>query len=139
MIRRNSNGYGRDSRWDDYDRRQYARYDDDNTVTERIIEVQTPASSSQVSAGSKFLSNGALISICFSVIATVCGFVFKLYDNVNTLDYKQQTIFEKLDEQKQSVLELKIQIKEAELGKQKLNEHISSIEETIMELYRRKK
>lgn len=138
MIRRNNNRY-----WSDYD----SQYDDRRhfddyqpQIVDRVVEVQSSAPTLAVSesSGFKLWSNGTLISICFSIITAIGGFVFKLYNNVTTLEYKQQTIFEKLEEQKQAINELKLMIKESDNDRKKIDDHISSIEETMMELYRRK-
>lgn len=153
MIRRVDNDFanswdGEDRRtrsWDGVERRHSVwynterRHPEETEVIERVVEVSPPAPVVQESSSFKLFSNGALISICFSIITAISGFVFNLYEKVTTLEYKQQTIFEKIDENKVVIADLRNSIKESDAGKQKLNEHMSSIEETIMELYRQKK
>jgi predicted DNA-binding ArsR family transcriptional regulator len=146
MIRR-PNEYSNNNGWDGVERRTIERrygseYDRaDSTIVERVEHVvEVPVQKPQESApSSKFFSNGTWISICFSVLVTVSGFVFNLYKDVTSLTYKQQTIFEKIDEIKVSINDLKTSIKDVDTTRNKMEEHISSIEETVMELYRHKK
>jgi hypothetical protein len=147
MMRNDWDGTDRRSQWDGRDRRRTVRYEertlrDDETDTaiverERVIEVQAPPA--PPAQGLKIFSPGVTIPILFSVLTTIAGFVFTLYNKVQALEYKQQTIFEKIDENKVTIAEIKAQFKEQDSSKQKLSEHISSVEETVMELFRQKK
>lgn len=153
MIRKhdNYNEYSTDcncndsrSRWDGVERRRYRRASDgiDEEGMEqlryinRMVVPDSPPQNTNQSSSFKLFSSGTALSICFSVLTAVSGFVFGLYKQVTALEYKQQTIFERMDDTKQEFIDLKLSIKEAEGNRLKLAEHISSIEETIMELYR---
>lgn len=148
MLRNEWDGQDRRSQWDGRDRRRTVRYEertmrDDETDTaiierERVVEVQAPPVV-PTNTGIKWLSPGVTIPILFSVLTTISGFVFTLYNKVQALEYKQTTIFEKLDENKQTIVEIKSQFKDQDAARQKLSEHISSVEETVMELFRQHK
>lgn len=135
MIRNEWDGIDRRTN----DRRRTVRYeerrmhDDDMDTSiverERVIEVQSQQPESH---SPKWLSSSLMIPIIFSLITTVSGFVFNLYNRVTALEYKQSTIIEKVDE-------LKNKTKEDEVSKQKINEHLDSVEETVMEIFRQKK
>lgn len=147
MLRNDWDGTDRRSQWDGRDRRRTVRYEertvrDDEQDTaiierERVIEVQAPPAPQQ--SGIKWLSPGVMIPILFSILTTISGFVFSLYNKVQTLEYKQATIFEKMDENKQTIADIKTQFKEQDSARQKLSEHISSVEETVMEMFRQHK
>jgi len=141
MLRNNWDGIDRRNQWDGSDRRRANRYDElDSPVIERerIIEVAQSQSQSPQSSQPKWLSPGITMPIIFSLLMSIGGFVFTLYNKVASLEYKQSTIFEKMDDLKQTDLELKGMFKDQEIVKQKLLDRISSIEETVMESLRHK-
>jgi hypothetical protein len=143
MIRRNDN-YPDEfvDRWDGTEHRRHRResdYGNENyNYQQPYVTIQPPVAD-QAGSGFKLFSSGTALSVCFSILTAVSGFVFGLYKQVTALEYKQETIFEKIDDSKQSITDIKLLIKESETNRQKLLEHISGIEETIMELYRNQK
>lgn len=141
MIRRHSTWDGPDRRisnWDGVDRRQPDWYQDDRRpheeVIERVVEIPAPEPKQ-----SKFFTPSLMVPIAFTVTTALGGFIFDLYKNVTSLEYKQNTIFEKLSEMKQMDTDIKASIKSVEEARSKTDEHISSIEQTMMEMYRSKK
>lgn len=118
-----------------YDRTQYYSTQEPTTIVERVNENNTDEQQ-QSSSGFKWLSNSTLLSIMFAIITSVGGFVFKLYERTNTLEYRQASIIEKMAEIKKFDEDNQNSIKEVEKTQLKINEHISSIEQTMMELYR---
>lgn len=136
MIRNEWDGIDRRAN----DRRRTVRYEerrihDDEMDTavverERVIEVQAPTQPESTTP--KWLSSSLMIPIIFSLITTVSGFVFNLYNRVTALEYKQGSIVEKVDE-------IKSKFKEDDTAMQKMTDHINSVESTVMEIFRQKK
>lgn len=126
----------RTEEWDGIDRRRYDRnrFDDydrpDTTIIERVESEQKPYQQKV-----QWIS---IIPIVLTIVGTGGTFIFNLYDKVAELNYKQATVFEKLTENKKEFEELKLLLKESEKSKEKIVDQISSMEQTIMEIYRRK-
>jgi len=164
MIRRPSSGGGSNryddddfydnrqlsSSWDGRERRGTSRqsndYDGDdrrNHHVDTVVIEQQVIEQQQKSEPSKPVQNwlqanigilGLLVAIC----TPVGTFVIDLYDKVRDLEYKQSTIFEKLAENKSLGEEIKLMIKESEKNKKEVEQQINSLEDTIMQLYRKK-
>ena len=111
--------------WDGIDRRQQER----RNLEILENEIAEKAAAKQPSFLSKF---GSILATVISVIVTLIGFGSSLYNRVSNLEVKIETI--KID-----VSEIKNVIKEEEKARKILDDHISSIEETMMQLYRQKK
>jgi hypothetical protein len=135
MIRRN-NEYTINREEADRRQAEHRRYIYDYQEPITIERVQDTSESSSNNKGFKLLSSSTMIGICFSIITGVGGFVLKLYDKTNDLEYKYTTMVEKMDDNKKVFADLNNLMKELEKSLTKTNEHMSSMEQTIMELYR---
>jgi len=157
MIRRPSSGSGSSryddddfydnrhsmSSWDGHERRGIQRplndYDGDDRrhqVDTVVIEKQKPEPSKPVQ--SWFQANSVLLGILLTLGGSGTKFLVDLYDKVRDLEYKQSTIFEKLAENKALGEEIKLMIKESEKNKKEVEQQINSLEDTIMQMYRKK-
>lgn len=138
-------GYDRRTSWDGIDRRRSIRYEErrmddiDGPVIERERIIEVSQKPEQTPSSPKWLSPGITMPIIFSVITAIGGFIFNLYDKITALEYKETTIFEKITDIKTVDTELRTLIKDQEKVNQRMADHISSVEETVMELYRQKK
>lgn len=151
MIRRNSNSGN--NYYDDYDHHNWdgheerrrippalSIYDGDerrNDLQHIIIEPKiipvTPKSSQ-----SWMQANASLLSICVVIVSSGGGFIFDLYNRVRDLEYKAQTTVEKIAENRQLAEEIKGMIKESDKNKKEIEAQINSLEDTIMQMYRKK-
>jgi len=157
MLRDNWDGTERRAAWDGIERRRIIRYEENDgpvVERERYVEhhVQPPrqvSHSDSHSSGPKWLSPNITMPIIFAVVSTISGFVFNLYDKVTALEFKQISTTEKFEEVKHQrdemqgqykELDTKLQtkFKEYDTNRQKMDDHINSVEETVLELYRRK-
>ena len=157
MIRRPSSGGGsnryddddfydnrQSSSWDGRERRGISRQSNDYDGDDRrnhhvdtvVIEQQKPEVPK--SATSWFQTNSTILGIVMLIITSIGGFVFDLYNKVKDLEYKQTTIFEKLTENKALGEEIKLMVKESDKNKKEVEQQINSLEDTIMQLYRKK-
>lgn len=136
MIRNEWDGQDRRISRDENDRRHWR--DDGGIDRERIIEIQHPQPL-HVPSNNKWMAPGVIIPIVLAILAPSGGFIFDLYNRVSAIDYKQTSLSEKITDNKTIVTDLKIQLKEIEQRDQKLEKHISSVEQSVMEMYRQKK
>jgi hypothetical protein len=130
--------------WDGRERRGVPRHSDDYDGDERrhhidhvVIEQPKPFEPAKP-AQSWMQSNASLLSICLVIVSSGGGFIFDLYNRVKDLEYKSQTIFEKIAENKVLAEEIKGMIKEQDKNKKEVEQQINSLEDTIMQLYRKK-
>lgn len=158
MIRRTSGGGG-SPRYDDYDQpqssswdgrerrvaqRQYDDYDydgDDRRGGHHVdtVVIEHPKSQEPVKPSQSWVqANASLLGICLGMIASGGGFIFDLYDRIRDLEYKAQTVTEKIAENRQIAEEIKGMIKESDKNKKEVEAQINSLEDTIMQMYRKK-
>ena len=116
--------YDRNDRheWDGIERRRTERYE-----PEPEIIIQSPK-----------LNWLAIIPIILTILTPIAGFIFNLYDKSNELEYKIKSMGEKLDERKVDLVEMDEMIKKQDTKFEKIQNQLNSIEQTMMELYRRK-
>jgi hypothetical protein len=81
---------------------------------------------------------GSILATVISILATVITFGASLYNRVSNLEVKQNTAVEKIEEVKRDMTDIKNVLKEQDKSQKSLDGHISSIEETMMQLYRKK-
>lgn len=105
-------------KWDGYERRQTPRNDDHYYEPEILIE--KPKSP---------FNWAIIIPIIFTVLSTISGFLFGLYNRTTALENKQNIFQEKIDERKKEIQEMKEQLK-------KIDDKIDSVDLSIMEMYR---
>jgi|688.fasta_scaffold113623_6 hypothetical protein len=130
--------------WDGRERRGVSRHLDDYDGDDRrhhidqvVIEHTTPKEAPKAPQ-SWFQSNAALLGITFTLFSSGGTFIFDLYNRVRDLEYKSQTIFEKIAENRELAEEIKGMIKEQDKNKKEVEQQINSLEDTIMQLYRKK-
>jgi hypothetical protein len=115
--------------WDQVERR---------TGADRRVAVEYVTPTSTVFEEKKWY-NGPAITIIFSSVMAIAGFIFALNTRVSTLEFRT-TEFEKFEtEVKSQFLEIKQLAKEHEQSHSNLKSQLSSIELSLFETLRTKK
>jgi len=81
---------------------------------------------------------GIIIPLAFTLLSTISGFIFNLYEKITALDFKHTTTLEKIDDRKKDLERLEKLIEKNALDDEKQKEQVNSMETTMMEIYRRK-
>jgi hypothetical protein len=108
--------------WDGIERR---------AITRRYMDNDAPPAVATVGAFAQLFANGTTVGILVTIIGAIISFVFSLYNKVNSLEYREQTVMEKIADNKHALQEFKDQIKNTD-------SRISSLEDTVMQLMQKR-
>ena len=120
--------------WDGYDRRYgpptRRTYIDDDYIQEQVIVKQEPTEKKP-----QWLSAGTLVPILYAIVSGAFLWTWHVNERVTALEYKQQTLFEKHGDHVKTDDEFKQIINQLDRKVDGIQEHIRSVEETMMQMY----
>jgi hypothetical protein len=102
-------------------------YIDDGEYTEQVIIQEPPK---------KWFNDVNWVALLYPVIGVIFGWVFHVNERVTALEYKQLTLIERHAEHIKTDDEFKNLINQLDKKVDGIQEHIRSVEETMMEMYR---
>ena len=125
--RRNPNRYPAYDDWDHVERRSGGNrrvYNDPYYLTPQIPPNPKP------------WYNGPALTVIFSILMTVAGFVLTLNNRVSTLEFQTQEFKTFESEVKEQFIEIKVLAKEHQEAHEKLKSQLNAIELSVSEAYR---
>lgn len=142
MIRRNQ-GHSKstkyDSEWDHIERRILSTPPPDWDGIERRTDGQIMQTKPEKQTNlQRWIFGGGLTSICLTLLGGGWSYFANIHNRLVQLEYNQTTMNSKYEDLKVGINDIKTLIKEGEKRDKSLEQQMTSLEDTVTQIYRKK-